>query len=165
MPPSSPCSIVVAGDVVVDRHFYAGERYSMTARAGRGVREVAEQGGAHLLRCVIDSVFSAYAKRSSVDHSAWAVHLAVDPMPLDAGPTRLEEGYALWEPYPLSRDNNQRVWRVSRMMGYSDLRPEAADALRPPPLRPVPEPDLQVIDDAGFLFRHAIDRPVERLAE
>src|SRR5262249_2376508 len=78
---------------------------------------------------------------------------------------RLEQGYALWEPHPFSRDDNRRVWRVSRMMGYSDLRPEEAEELRPAPIRPVPEPDLLVIDDAGVLFRHRTDSVVHSLAQ
>ena len=48
--------VVVAGDVVTDRHLYAGERHSLTARDRRGVYEISERGGAHLLARLHDAL-------------------------------------------------------------------------------------------------------------
>ena len=169
MPPTNPSSIVVTGDVVIDRHLYAGERYSLTARDRRGVREIAEHGGAYLLNRLINAVFTADAKRRGADQPAWVAHLAAEPPPLNGAPAGLE-GYALWEPHAPGPDEGPRIWRVSRLMGYGHLASEAEGALRPktwPAADPdlSLDPDLLVLDDAGFLFRHAADHSVERLAE
>jgi hypothetical protein len=64
-------SIVVAGDLVLDRHFSTSERHSTNVRNRRGVREVAEQGGTHLTKCLIDAVSTAYATHSGTNRSAW----------------------------------------------------------------------------------------------
>jgi hypothetical protein len=164
---STAAVTVVAGDVVVDRHLYAGERYSLTTRDRRGVREISEYGGAHLLGRLIDALLAADAQRRGPDRPEWAVHLAVEPPPLDAASTG-QDGYALWEPHAPTRhasDDAPRVWRASRLMGYGHLAPAAVDGLRPLPARPVPDPDLLVLDDAGFVFRHVAVRPVATLAE
>jgi hypothetical protein len=159
--------LVVAGDVVIDRHIYAGERYSLTARDRLGVREISERGGAHLLARSLNALLAADAKPSGSDTSPWAVHLGVEATPLDAASSG-QDGYALWEPHKPRRDaadDTPRVWRASRLMGYGHLAPAVADGPSPPQMRPVPDPDLVVLDDAGFMFRHAAARPIGALAE
>ena len=162
-----PAHLVVAGDVVIDRHLYAGERHSLAARDHRGVREISEYGGAHLLGRLIDALFNADAERRSSNPPGWAVHIAVEPPPLDT-PSSGQDGYALWEPHKPRRDaadDKPRVWRASRLMGYGHLAPAVADGPSPPQVRPVPDPDLLVLDDAGFMFRHAAARTIGALAE
>ena len=51
--------LVVIGDVVIDRHLYAGERASPAMRDHRGVREKKERGGADLLRRLLEALFAA----------------------------------------------------------------------------------------------------------
>jgi len=50
-------------------------------------------------------------------------------------------------------------------MGYGHLASAAAHDPSPPQVCPVPDPDLLVLDDAGFMFRHAAARPIAALAE
>jgi hypothetical protein len=152
---------------VIDRHIYAGERYSLTARDRRGVREIREQGGADLLAHLLGALLAADAQLSGSDTSPWAVHLGVEPPPLDAASSG-QDGYALWEPHKPRRDaadDTPRVWRASRLMGYGHFAPAVADGPSAPQVCPVPDPDLLVLDDAGFMFRHAAARPIASLAE
>jgi hypothetical protein len=160
-------NIVVAGDVLIDHHIYAGERSSPAERDRRGVREVIRYGGAHLLKRLIGTLLSEEARVPGVDRPYWSAYLAVKPPPLDPGPNG-QSGYALWEPHAPRRnaeDDDPRVWRASRLMGYGHLASGGRDSVRPLPARPVPAPDLLVLDDAGFLFRHAAGHPIEELAE
>jgi hypothetical protein len=46
-PADFTAAIVVAGDVVIDRHLHADEHYSLPARDRRGVREITQYGGAN----------------------------------------------------------------------------------------------------------------------
>lgn len=160
VPAAASRHLALAGDIVIDRHLYAGERHSLAARDRRGVREITRYGGANLLKRLIKALFNT-------GRPGWAVHLAVKPPPLD-GTSAGQNGYALWEPFSRTRNaagNAPRVWRASRLMGYGHLAPGVADRLWPPIIREVPDPDLLVLDEAGFLFRHATGHPVIKLAE
>ena len=163
--PPAPRHLVVAGDILIDHHLYAGERASPATRDRRGVREIKEHGGAELLKRSLDALFAADTKRSGGDSPGWAAHLGVEPPALSAAPTGYD-GYAVWEPYALTRHGADaaRVWRAGRLMGYGHLA-TGENGLQPSLALTVPDPDLLALDDAGFLCRHAKDDPAWALAE
>jgi hypothetical protein len=163
--PPAPRHLVVAGDILIDHHLYAGERASPATRDRRGVRETKEHGGADLLRRSLDALFAADAARG-VGAAGWVTHLGAEPPALSAAPTG-SDGYAVWEPYELARHGTDtaQVWRASRLMGYGHLATGEEDGLKPSLALSLPDPDLLVLDDAGFLCRHAKEDPAWALAE
>jgi len=156
--------LIVTGDVLIDRHLYTGERATPTTRDRRGVREKCELGGAHLLHRLIARLFELDAQRFSRERQLpWKVELAVEPPPHIARPSG-RHGYAVWQPYPLRKDKPDdppKVWRASQLMGYGD----DVAGLHAAKARVVPDPNLLVIDDAGFLFRDSSSHPSWALAE
>ena len=155
LPDTAPLHLIVAGDVLIDRHIYAGERTTPAMRDRRGVGEKKEFGGAHLLYRLIDCLFANDAR--------WKAELGVVPPPLDGPPTGLD-GYAVWQLYPMQQNASvdpKKIWRASQLMGYGDV----VDGLQAPKARDVPNPDMVVFDDFGFLFRNAKDHPSWALAE
>lgn len=165
MPPdTAPHHLIVAGDVLIDRHLYTGERTTPTTRDRRGVCETNELGGAHLLYRLIDRLFALDAQcHPDKCQPSWKAELAVAPPPLNGPPTG-HDGYAVWQPYPMRRDSPgdaPKVWRASQLLGYG----HNVKGLRAPEARAVPDPDLLVFDDPGFLFRDATDHESWALAE
>ena len=59
--------IIVAGDIVVDHHVYAGERGTPAAIQLRGVQVVRENGGAYSLYRLISAMVSALESRRQVE--------------------------------------------------------------------------------------------------
>ena len=81
MPPdTAPHHLIVAGDVLIDRHLYTGERTTPTTRDRRGVCETNELGGAHLLYRLIDRLFALDAQcHPDKCQPSWKAELAVAP--------------------------------------------------------------------------------------
>jgi hypothetical protein len=169
-------SIVVTGDIVIDRHLYGGERATLGDHSARGTHMKEEPGGAVLTYRLIQSVLEADLKErlSRSDQKVFKAGEAVTgdspkptghicrlgrKMPEGAStwPERLI-GYAWWEPFQKLNSKNQ-MWRVSKALGYGppDAAAEYAATSLPffrvaddlPPIR-----DILVLDDAGDLFRH-----------
>jgi hypothetical protein len=174
--PSEISSIVVTGDIVLDRHLYGGERATLGDHSARGTHMKEETGGAFLTYQLIEAVLSAdrearlpSSERKVTGASEGTMGSPPQPdfnmcqmgrkLPKDtsaAWPERLI-GYAWWEPYqkPSSKD---QVWRVSKALGYGppDTQAETAD-VSPSFFQIADElpspPNILVLDDAGDLFR------------
>ncbi|HEV7902440.1 MAG TPA: RyR domain-containing protein [Pyrinomonadaceae bacterium] len=175
-------SIVVTGDIVLDRHIYGGERYTLGDHSARGTHMKEEPGGAVLTCRLIKSVLAAKfgatplqpEQKADADWE-WPANNSAESavpkcgmgrvVPKDARdwPERLI-GYAWWEPFQLP-EGEDRVWRVSKPLGYGP--PGAVPATLPSkdkaaatstPFFKVadglpPAPNILVLDDAGDLFR------------
>lgn len=177
-------SIVVTGDIVLDRHIYGGERYTLGDHSARGTHMKEEPGGAVLTYRLIKSVLAAEfgatpqpeQKADADEGCEWDANNSAAPsvptcemgrvVPKDARewPERLI-GYAWWEPFQMPK-SKALVWRVSKPLGYGP--PGAGSAALPPADRGAatltpffkvadglpPTPNILVLDDAGDLFRH-----------
>ena len=177
---SDTSSIVVTGDIVLDRHIYGGERSTLGDHSARGTHMKEEPGGAvltwRLIQSLLTAEFAPPPPRLEQEAGAQPagpaspVCLMGRVVPEDARdwPERLI-GYAWWEPFqvPKGKDKSKaQVWRVSKPLGYGP--PEAGPAAAPPedgaataspPFFKVANglpsvPNVLVLDDAGDLFRH-----------
>lgn len=161
---ASPRHLVVAGDVLNDRHLYSGERNTPAEHDRRGVTVKSQHGGAHLLCNLIERVLANPAFKG------WKALPGVEQLPLNAEPSG-SDSYAIWQPFPQTKKRpkeetqGKEVWRAGRLMGYGNLPSEGFKGLAAPRPRSVPEPDILVLDDAGFLFRHEAGRPSWSVAE
>lgn len=173
-----PPSIIVSGDIVLDRHIYEGERGNLQDQSPRGTHLVEEIGGAAITQRLLAAIFdadyreqhgrwkesAALAKKSGAKATAEPQRaicvLGCQPPSARAWPDRLI-GYASWAPQakPGSKD---QVWRVSRAFGYGppeDLLagPVNKGAVVVQPLLPAnnlpTKPTITVLDDAGDRFR------------
>jgi hypothetical protein len=156
---------IIAGDVLIDRHLYTGDRPTPTVEGRRGVCEKTQAGGAHLLCALIETLFTLDRERRPGAHAVvWKALPAVEAPDLKGRPGG-HDGYAIWRPYPLRRDQRPddpaRVWRASDLLGYGDR----CEPLAPPKAVTAPDPDLLVFDDAGALFRDAAGHGTWDLAE
>ena len=170
----APLCALVAGDIVVDRHIYEGERLNLRDQSKRGTHWVEEAGGAALTQRLIEAVFAAdvaerrrvwRAKRERKDPAPMASVCRLGcRLPQGAGRRRSPEwlvGAAAWRPYPKS-GTKDLYWRVSKAIGYGSPRereaPGAAAANAATVLRPADNlpshHDVLVLDDAGDRFRH-----------
>jgi hypothetical protein len=139
---SDTISIIVTGDIVLDRHVYGGERATLGDSSTHGTHLVEEAGGAALTYRLTQAVLAADVKERILQ---WEQKLktreaarkdskeagAAPPkpegpvcrlgrkLPEETGarwPERLI-GYAWWAPYP-KPDSKDKVWRVSKAFGY-----------------------------------------------
>ena len=180
---SAVSSIVVTGDIVLDRHIYEGERATFGNDSAQGARMVEEVGGAAVTCRLIAAVLKAdlearwqqelkkwekevdnarkQRKREPAKPQRPVLPECVLARKLRTGigsqwPERLI-GYASWAPF--SRENSkERVWLVSKEFGYG---PSEDPFKNPTDEAPFYEraddlprnPQLLVIDDAGDRFR------------
>ena len=176
-------SILVTGDIVLDRHIYSGERVTLGDHSTHGTRLVEEAGGAaitgRLIEAVLAADFRARLPLCEQKTKKWQQKAnnagKNDPpkpkspacrlsrkLPEETGsswPERLI-GYAWWAPYPKENSKDQ-VWRVSKAFGYGPPDNQIAFTISPkeaPPFFQVadhlpPSPEILVIDDAGDRFR------------
>lgn len=163
-------SIIVTGDIVLDRHIYEGERARLGDHSPRGTHLVEEAGGAVLTYRLIQAVLAAEeAARKDGGKAGDASSNPDGPvcrlgrkLPEEAGGRWPEQfiGYACWAPYP-KPDSKDQVWRVSNALGYGPPD-DRAGATNPAPEAPsffqaadnLPlAPGILVLDDAGDRFR------------
>lgn len=168
----APCSVVVTGDIVIDRHIYEGERLTLRDNSYRGTHAVEEAGGAALTQRLIGAVFGADAAERRV---LWKAGGKRGPAPevsvcrlgcqLPARIRRREwlTGTASWKPYPKA-ESKDLFWRVSKAFGYGLRSDGEASRLRLPPDLP-PGHDVLVLDDAGDAFRQKTHAGVWYLPE
>ena len=163
---SDTISIIVTGDIVLDRHIYGGERATLGDNSTHGTHFVEETGGAALTCRLSQAVIAAEkAARKDSKKTGNASPKPDGPecrlgrkLPEETGASWPEQliGYAWWAPYPRPNSKDQ-VWRVSKAFGYGYGPPydqqeaqaffQAADNL---PLAPG---GILVLDDAGYRFR------------
>ena len=158
--------ILVSGDMVVDHHFYQGERLSPTERSSRGVRHIPEQGGAAGLQRLLIEIGTTAVKNASESLSAaeslkdlvvYTASLGIVP-PDCSEPQAAHHAFAIWEPYPLDRTkpDKEKVWRANLKMGYGHepIVPASGGSFKLRSMDFDGQPDLLILDDAGFLFRN-----------
>jgi hypothetical protein len=163
---TTPRHLVVVGDILNDRHLYAGERNTPAKHDHRGVTVINQHGGAHLLHRLIARVFGlSQAKGGS---AVWTAILGVEPPRLDSRPCGYD-AYAIWRPFPQSEkakeEDDPKVWRAAELMGYGHTTETEFAGLKAAAARNVTDSDLLVFDDAGFLFRRETEHPSWALAE
>jgi hypothetical protein len=163
---ATPRHLVVVGDVLNDRHLYTGERNTPAKHDQRGVTVINQHGGAHLLHQLIARVFKLLQAKAGP--AVWTATLGVEPPPLDAEPSPYD-AYAVWRPFPESEkkkeEDDPKVWRAAELMGYGDVTEDVFDGLKAATACHVVDPDLLVLDDAGFLFRRETGHSSWALAE
>jgi hypothetical protein len=132
-------NLVVAGDIGFDHHLYAGKSNSSNI-SERVAEQVNEYGGAHVLKRLIDHLF-ANADRG-LGQRTWDVFLGVSTESIGF------DAYTVWEPHSSKHnasDGNALIWRARPFVGYAS-NPRPVDQTQ------VPNADLLVLDDAGFLI-------------
>jgi hypothetical protein len=141
--PSKTISIQVAGDVIADRHLYD---------SGVGVFEKSELGGAAGLTRLLQEMIEV--KRTPTG-TALPLTVALgfeEPKLTDIPLTR--NAYAVWAPHRQNSNKDfPQVWRTARQMGYgcaSEL-PEVESQVK---RIEGATPQILVLDDGGFDFRH-----------
>ena len=79
---STPLSVLVTGDIVIDLHVYEGDRLTLSDHPSRGTRLVEETGGAALSHRLISAVFAAdLAERQLVRRCGWGMAPVVAALP------------------------------------------------------------------------------------
>jgi len=174
--PKSTPDIIVAGDIVLDRHIYEGERAQLQDQTSHATHFVEEPGGAALTHRLIVAVLEKSSRetpindsatvgkksraRSSKSQSPISCHFACKlPSRGSSWPERLT-GYACFSPLP-KPDSKDKVWRVSRSLGYgqydeSSPRTAAAKKTKAVLVRAndLPNaPEIVLLDDAHDDFR------------
>jgi hypothetical protein len=176
---SDTISIIVTGDIVLDRHIYGGERDTLGDNSTHGTHLVEETGGAALTYRLIQAVLAAEeAARKDSKKPGNAPPKPDGPvcqlgrkLPRTGArwPERLI-GYAWWAPYPKPNSKDQ-VWRVSKALGYrppDDRAGSANLAQEAPPFFQAADklplvPGILVLDDAGDRFRQKAESALWRL--
>ncbi|HMK81369.1 MAG TPA: RyR domain-containing protein [Xanthobacteraceae bacterium] len=144
---------MITGDIVVDRHIYEGERRTPTAQHKSAVRDIREWGGAVVLEKLLTTALGT---------SGFGVRLGIKKGSMDDSSVACAYGY--WTPFPKTKPakgskggKQEKVWRTKLDMGYGhgvspddDDEPEFQKAV---PEENLPEPDVLILDDAGFAFR------------
>jgi len=180
----TPQTVVIAGDIVIDHHFYEGKRMAPTPGGGRGVWEVREYGGACLLERLLkeirqEAINTVLAENTAADEKyqralanheeatspklkvaieeSTQFHLGVTPPACD-GPMCAHHAYAYWTAYDDTDKPKDAYWRAKIEMGYGDDGVLAVNepAISPQPLAGAQTADILVLDDAGFQFRNAL---------
>jgi len=136
-----PIHIRVAGDIVVDRHFYHSDA---------GVFERSELGGAAGLHRLLHE--SIETKDAPAEGSLpITVALGIVEPSLARVP-RAQNAYAVFAPYgQASKSDAMQVWRVVRAMGYGAASGQTQMAFQAKAIEP--KPHVLVLDDGGFDFR------------
>lgn len=170
----APSSVLVTGDIVIDRHIYEGDRFTLRDQSNRGTHSVEEAGGAAVTQRLIEAVFAADVverrlrweadpQRKDPAPEASVCRLGCQ-VPDGAGGTPLSEslvGTASWSPCPKA-ESKDLFWRVSKAFGYGSRRdgdaPDSASTTAATELRVgtnlPPSHDVLVLDDAGDKFRN-----------
>jgi hypothetical protein len=147
--PRKGTSILVAGDVVLDAHIYAGGRQTPDSSSALGTRRREARGGAVLLHDILSQGGKRAAETDQVPGS-FTTQLAVDEPTEDRFPSD-RTSYAVWKPFPRVPGSAEHVWRIEQALGYG------------PPAESSPQtvsstgtdanPDIVVIDDGALGFR------------
>jgi hypothetical protein len=150
-------SIMVAGDTIVDRHIYLGERFTPNEDL-RALRDFWEPGGAVVLYELLRETMSRPGGEG------WKVHLAARKPDLRREQfSRAQQAFAIWKPHARQIDEkNEQVWRAQDEVSYGKTEaayPGEADNSHPVPTaqdgvlaKDLPEPDILVLEDAGLGF-------------
>jgi len=173
-------SVLVTGDIVVDRHIYKGERTLLPDQSPRGTHLLEEAGGAAITQRLITAVFETDLKER---RALWKEAVRKARKDRKKLPSEPEEppvcrlacklpgkgtwpeqltGYACWTPQPKPKSKDQ-VWRVSESFGYGPLNTSAGSASKASQVKTssylrtannLPRnPGIVVLDDAGESFR------------
>jgi hypothetical protein len=150
--------VLVTGDVVVDHHLYEGKRHTASAVERQGVKVVREHGGAQTLTRLIAATISRASELKEAGAADWTVDCPLT-LPAEAEVPCGHHALAVWKPFPSDSTNpasKEAVWRADLLMGYGH-----DEVLQPPESRPLElssppraRPEILVLDDAGFQFRH-----------
>lgn len=167
---SAQPSVLVTGDLIIDRHIYEGHRLNLRDQLGRGTHVVEELGGAALTQRLISAVFAAEAAERGPRQGA-APDSATDAP--ESSPCRLgcQLSYdglvsakpewlvatASWSAYPKAKSKDL-FWRVSKALGYGSRRDDdslgtATTSMLNAVGTLAPNDDVLVLDDAGDQFR------------
>ncbi len=146
MPASTPSTVLVTGDIVLDHHIYEGERLRLRDETQRGLHIVRETGGAALTQRLIQRVFDCehnlkvadwQMKKAKTEKAnepftkprpaplatASLAYDLPDPQQFAAFPECVIS-YALWKPVAKTGSKDE-VWRDSRSLGYGPSLPLA----------------------------------------
>lgn len=139
--------ILITGDVVCDRDFYCGNRFTADSEESRGLVAKITAGGSRLIRELVNVV-----QKSTDWDVEFGLDVDVDKLPLQY------HAYCYWEPElydPDDKEPPRMVWRgVPPILGYGP-KDETSKTSPWKPITPSAEPQIVVIDDAGLTFRHA----------
>jgi hypothetical protein len=179
---TAPFSVLVTGDIVIDRNIYEGERATLRDRSYRDTLTLEEFGGAALTHRLIQTVFTAdLAER----HFQWEATAKKSPEPVaaeswlgyklpnstdDLSKAEMAVGTASWGLHPRS-NSKDLYWRLSRAFGYGTVRgpvtPDSSITAQSHGLQVRHDfpgsYDALVLDDAGDRFRHKDNEPAWHL--
>jgi hypothetical protein len=168
-PPVNPKNyhLVVTGDVFIHHHLYKGDRDRPAKHLQRGALEIREPGGATILTALARAALQR-------NQPQWSVHPGVESPDKDEAPGG-RHAYAFWSPHLIDRKegkkpkkDQKRVWRVQLQMGYGASESEASKVCAlagTTPSQASPTPDVLVLDDAGFEFRHKLCKNIWQLPD
>jgi hypothetical protein len=155
--------ILIAGDVIVDRHFYD---------SGGHVSAKSELGGAAALYRLLHALalkkrgIAETRRRDEIREKERAgekvdsvppvpqidVHLSITEPSVEALPPS-HNAYAVWTPFPQTKDDKKAsVWRAARPMGYGNADKSPKIEYHAQRINGV-APGVLVLDDGGFDFR------------
>lgn len=135
-------SILVSGDLVADRHIYAGEGASLAASGLRDTVQVSKIGGAALVQALL---------QASGGRAALGV---VEP-----DLAKLAQSYTVWAPFPREERAREASWRIRDLLGYGGEGPERLEIAK------VEAPDVLVLDDGAYIFREQASCPAWHLPD
>jgi hypothetical protein len=159
--------ILIAGDVIVDRHFY-----DSGGDPDGQVFAKPELGGAAALYRLLHALtlkkrqIAEARRHKEIRERKKAgkntddvppvpkidVHFSIAKPPLAALPPR-HNAYAVWAPFPRTKDDKKTtVWRAARPMGYGKAGKQPKTEYRARRIKGV-APRVLVLDDGGFDFR------------
>ena len=164
-------SVLVTGDIVVDRHIYEGHRLHVGDHSSHGTRILEERGGAALTQRLICAVFNADFAEREVRHPVVATRDSSIPeaprclLGCQVGSGSVGESApdwlattTAWAALPKS-GSSDLFWRMTKSYGFGWQSPDAATAsafgetaLRATDNGPT-EHGILVLDDAGDRFR------------
>lgn len=162
-------TILITGDIVIDRVIYEGERFSSKQTASRGVKVVNECGGVKYILKLMNALLAVNArlefsiiKENEIREQKKEKKISFYPISnnWNISPGKIHQfkphaSFSIWKPYPFR--NKQEVYRLSQNMGYGDLASNELDdsifKTSEEYSRIDSKTKILVLDDAGFDFR------------
>ena len=160
-------SILVAGDIVLDRHTYEGTRSGRNDRSGFGTHVLEEVGGASLTQRLIQAILNAEEEESRPSTATapagppTVCRLGCEPAPPIGSTIReILTAHAVWTPAQKPR-SKELVWRVSRPLGFGGASPDVGtSSTLKKRLTPAGEVGVLALEEGGDRFRDLVNEAV-----